>query len=183
MNKFEIVSKYAEAGLSLPKRKTKEAAGYDFAVAEDTIIEPYPVLLEYLTRKTADIQEVMTLDKMADLTKETSCHPTLVPTGIKCQLDPGYYLELSARSSSPLKYWLILANGEGIIDGDYYNNPTNEGDICFQLINLSPLPILLKKGDIIGQGIIKHYNIVDDEFSPKAPRTGGFGSTGSNVNG
>jgi len=28
--KFEIVSKYADAGLSLPVRKTKASAGYDF---------------------------------------------------------------------------------------------------------------------------------------------------------
>ena len=31
-----------------------------------------------------------------------------------------------------------MANGVGIIDADYYNNPDNEGEIFFQLINLSP---------------------------------------------
>jgi dUTP pyrophosphatase len=41
------------------------------------------------------------------------------------------YLELSVRSSCPLKNWLILANGVGIIDADYYNNPQNEGEIFF----------------------------------------------------
>jgi dUTP pyrophosphatase len=35
------------------------------------------------------------------------------------------------RSSSPLKYWIMLANGVGIIDADYYNNPDNEGEIFF----------------------------------------------------
>ena len=41
-----------------------------------------------------------------------------------------------------------------IIDSDYYNNPNNEGEIFFQVINLSPYDIILQKGDTIGQGII-----------------------------
>jgi dUTP pyrophosphatase len=60
---------------------------------------------------------------------------------LKCALDPNTYLELSVRSSTPLKYWLFMANSVGIIDADYYNNIDNEGEIFFQLINLSPYPI------------------------------------------
>ena len=48
---------------------------------------------------------------------------------MKCKIPDGYYLELSVRSSTPLKHWIILANGVGIIDADYYNNPSNEGEI------------------------------------------------------
>ena len=33
MAKFEVVSKYTDAGLSLPVRATANSAGYDFAVA------------------------------------------------------------------------------------------------------------------------------------------------------
>ena len=86
------------------------------------------------------------------------------------------YLQLSVRSSCPLKYWLILANGVGIVDADYYNNPDNEGEIFFQIINLSPMTIKLKKGDIIGQGVILNYNLVEDDFSD-TERIGGLGST------
>ena len=83
---------------------------------------------------------------------------------------------MSVRSSCPLKHWLILANGVGIIDADYYNNPDNEGEIFFQIINLSPFPIILLKGDTIGQGIIKKYmTTIDDEAN--GSRSGGFGST------
>ena len=39
--KFEVISKYTDAGLSLPVRKTKASAGYDFQVAEDTLIPTY----------------------------------------------------------------------------------------------------------------------------------------------
>ena len=81
------------------------------------------------------------------------------------------------RSSTPLKYWLICGNGVGIIDADYCDNPDNEGEIFFQLINLSPFPIKLKKGDIIGQGIVKRYLTTTDEVNNFAVRTGGFGST------
>jgi dUTP pyrophosphatase len=162
-----------------PVRKTKEAAGYDFTVAEDTVILPYKNL--YDTLRLADRLPIYeeknkTIDEVAALTKKYNAKPTLVPTGVKCKLEPDTYLELSVRSSSPLKYWLILANGVGIIDGDYYNNKDNEGEIFFQLINLSPYPILLKKGDAIGQGIIKPYLKTEDDVEGGL-RTGGFGST------
>ncbi len=103
---------------------------------------------------------------------------TLIPTGVKAQIDDGYYLQLAVRSSTPKKKGLILANGIGIVDADYYNNPDNEGEIFFQIINLSPIPVYLKKGDRIGQGIIMRYDRTDDD-SVETIRTGGMGSTGA----
>ena len=178
--KFEIVSKYADAGISLPIRKTEGAAGYDFEVAEDTVIprqtrQHYDLWQAY---GQAELKQPLTLQEVAALTKYTGAKPTLVPTGIKCQLDDGYYLELSVRSSCPLKHWLILANGVGIIDSDYYNNPDNEGHIYFQIINFAPFDIILRKGEAIGQGILKPYLTVEDD-NAKGERLGGFGSTSS----
>ena len=178
--KFEIVSKYADAGLNLPVRKTAGSAGYDFEVAEDIIIPSVIGVINELaafqiTSEFCD-DEFLTLSQAAKLTKESGCKPTLVPTGIKCEIPDGYYLELSVRSSCPLKHWLILANGVGIIDADYYNNPDNEGHIFFQIINLSPFDILLRKGDAIGQGILKRYYLTDDDMATGL-REGGFGST------
>lgn len=63
-----------------------------------------------------------------------------------------------------------------IIDSDYYNNPDNEGHIFFQLVNISPFYIQLKKGDRIGQGIIHKYITVEDDAAA-GTREGGFGST------
>ena len=175
--KFEIISKYADAGLSLPVRKTKASAGYDFQVAEDTIIPSYFSLITKIRNGTQFcVDGIYTLNDMARVTKDFRAKPTLVPTGIKCEMPEGFYLELSVRSSCPLKHWLILANGVGVIDADYYNNPDNEGHIFFQIINLSPFDILLKKGDAIGQGILKKYFITDDDVAT-AERQGGFGST------
>lgn len=171
MIKFERVSAYPN--IVLPERKTAFSAGYDFTVAEDITIPSYPSMIDYEGFKT---NTPMTLKEMADFTKKLNFRPTLVPTGIKCELEPNTYLELSVRSSCPLKHWLILANGVGIIDADYYNNPDNEGHIYFQLINLAPFDINLKKGDVIGQGIIKPYYIVSDD-NATGLREGGFGST------
>ena len=179
--KFEVISKYTDAGLSLPVRKTKASAGYDFQVAEDTLIPSYFKLVDKImnaTHETCHTAGSFTLSEMAQLTKDFRAKPTLVPTGIKCEVPEDMYLELSVRSSCPLKHWLILANGVGIIDADYYNNPDNEGHIFFQIINLSPFDILLKKGDAIGQGILKKYFITDDDVA-QGERTGGFGSTDS----
>ena len=88
---------------------------------------------------------VMTLEEISSLTKSINAKPTLVPTGIKCQMAPNTSLELYVRSSAPLKNWLMLANGVGVVDADYYNNIDNEGEIFFQVINLSPFPSYLKR--------------------------------------
>lgn len=175
MIKFEKVSKYKDVDINLPKRKTKYSAGYDFEVAEDTVIQPMSVLQEKIA-ETIEPGWVMSLDDIAARTKQQKAKPTLVPTGVKCHLDPNTYLQLSVRSSCPLKYWLVLANGVGIIDADYCDNPDNEGEIFFQIINLGPAPIILRKGDVIGQGIIQEYKFTDDDFA-EGLRQGGFGST------
>lgn len=186
--RFEKITKYANVDLDIPKRGTANSAGYDFVVAEDTIIPPYIFLTDKIRDTCFDnnrhedyygFVNPMSLDEMAKLTKELGAKPTLVPTGMKCYLNDDEYLELSVRSSTPLKHWLILANGVGIIDSDYTDNPDNEGHIFFQIINLSPFAIQLYKGDKIGQGIIKRYlKAENDECG--TDREGGFGST-SNV--
>jgi len=93
---------------------------------------------------------LFTLDEVAKITKSAKAKVTLVPTGVKAYMPEGMFLQISVRSSCPLKHWLILGNGVGIIDADYYNNPDNEGHIFFQIINLFPHDILLHKGDKIG---------------------------------
>ena len=189
--KFEKVSKYADADIKMPERKTQFSAGYDMVAAEDYIIPPLYeglkkmelaeevksyTLLDIVFGKKAREKKVYTLDEMNLLTKGAGARPTLVSTGMKCQLDSGYYLELSMRSSSPLKYLLVMANGVGIVDADYYNNPDNEGEIFFQILNLSPYPIKIQKGEAIGQGIIKRYHCAESNTSTNK-RKGGFGST------
>ncbi len=196
MIKFEKISRLENEDFNLPIRKTANSAGYDFEVAESIVIPPYTEALKALSENIAQIAmldeknhikdeegnvvsvkvDPMSLKELNDIVKAYNIKPTLVSTGVKCHLNKDTYLELSVRSSTPLKYWLILANGVGIIDADYCDNPDNEGEIFFQLINLSPVPIVLHKGDIIGQGIIKYFEITDDDTAD-GNREGGFGST------
>ena len=44
---------------------------------------------------------------------------TLAPTGIKSALPLWRWIKVYARSSLPIKFWLIVANSVGIIDSDY----------------------------------------------------------------
>ena len=180
---FEKVSKYDNVEIQMPIRKTANSAGYDMVAAEDIIVPAYADQMNALKYDMAFNQKQLplTIDEISALTKKTKAKPTLIPTGMKCKLDPGTYLELSVRSSSPLKSWLILANSVGIIDADYYNNPDNEGHIYFQMINLSPFDILIRKGEALGQGIIKRYEITDDDAAT-GERVGGFGSTDRSAN-
>jgi len=157
----------------LPQRKTEASAGYDFYVAEDIII---PSFQELNYDFIGDISRAYDLEHVASMIKAMGRKVTLVPTGVKAGMSKDWYLQLSVRSSLPLKHWLILGNGVGIIDADYYNNPDNEGHIFFQIINLLPCAVQLRKGDCIGQGVfLKYGTVVDDNVTEK--RIGGFGST------
>ena len=181
MSKFEVVSSYIDGdkcAVNLPVRATAHSAGYDFAAAKTIVVPAYKNIMEALSDYVAP-KIPYPLSELKNIVKTTKLQPTLVPTGIKCQLDEGCYLEISVRSSTPLNNWIILANGVGIIDGDYYNNPDNEGEIFFQVINLSPIDIVIETGDKIGQGIIKRYEKVEGDATTNA-RTGGFGSTSEN---
>lgn len=174
---FEKVSKYADADIAMPIRKTEQSAGYDMVAAEDYIIPSvWQMVAEAKELWPVADDEFVTMELMSKFTKETGFKPTLVSTGMKCKLDPTTWLQLSVRSSSPLKYWLMMSNGIGVIDADYYNNPDNEGEIFFQIYNLSPFNIQIKKGEAIGQAIILPYGVTEDDVVG-GERIGGFGST------
>lgn len=180
MIKFEKVSKFKDKDIKMPERATANAAGYDMAAAEDVVIPPYYQSVTEMCKNgylENSVNSAFTLNTIKKMTDKPGARPILVSTGVKCKLPMDKYLELSVRSSTPLKYWLILANGVGIIDADYYNCEANEGEIFFQLINLSPYPIQIKKGDIIGQGIIKKYYKTSDDTQTNRLREGGFGSS------
>ena len=102
--------------------------------------------------------------------------PTLVPTGIKAYMQTDEFLQLANRSSNPLKRFLLLANGVGVIDADYYNNPDNEGHIMFQFVNFGVTDVTIKKGERIGQGIFLPF-LKADQDETMGTRTGGFGSS------
>lgn len=150
MTKFELVRKYAGQNELLPRRETQFSAGYDLKAAEDVTIP--------------------------GLNGDVRLKPVLVPTGVKAQLEKDQVLILANRSSNALKRNLIVPNGVGVIDADYYNNPNNEGEIMGLFINLNTEDYKIYKGDRIMQGIITSYAVTEDDEA-KGKRNGGFGST------
>lgn len=101
----------------------------------------------------------------------------LIPTGLKAYMQEDEVLYLYDRSSNPIKQGLVLINSVGVIDSDYYNNPSNEGLMFGQFKNITEKPITVVAGTRIMQGVFSKYLVVDNDVAG-GERTGGFGSTG-----
>ena len=167
---FETVSRVEGKEVTLPTRSTKRSAGYDFIAFEDVTIPP----MSFVESITAPVNNVE-----IPITRHTHL-PVMVKTGIKAYMQEDEFLELANRSSNPGKKGLVLSNGVGIVDSDYYNNEENEGEIAFPFYNLSNESIVIKKGEKIGQGVFRKYLEADEDASNTLDntRSGGFGSTG-----
>ncbi len=98
-------------------------------------------------------------------------------TGLKAFMQAGEVLKIYARSSLSAR-GLTLANGVGIIDSDYCDNPDNEGHIRVILHNYSDRDALITKGERIAQGIFEKYLEAGEENTKLSSRKGGIGSTG-----
>jgi dUTP pyrophosphatase len=170
---FERVSYCpVEYNIELPKRATKHSAGYDFRSDENVIVPSiWNSLLVHGRKKIIKRAIKEQDDRLIEVFK-----PTLVSTGIKAYMQEDEYLQLTNRSSNPLKNFLLLANGVGVIDADYYNNEDNEGHIMFQFINFGFRHKDIKVGDKIGQGTFLKFLKADGD-GVKTSRNGGFGST------
>lgn len=135
--------------IRLPERGTERSAGYDF-------VTPCGIFL--LPNKNI-----------------------IIPSGIKCYFSEdeakNWHLKLYPRSSLGIKKNVILSNGTGIIDADYYNNPDNEGDILISLYNFGSMGIRICSGDKVMQGIFEAYAVTENDIA-SGSRTGGLGSTG-----
>ena len=101
----------------------------------------------------------------------------LIPTGMKCYLFEDSWLMIALRSSTPKKKGLILANGIGIIDSDYADNPDNEGQIFIQVYNLTDHEVLVEKNERIAQGLVMPMHLLDIDNVKLVKREGGLGST------
>lgn len=99
----------------------------------------------------------------------------LIFTDVKAHMYYDNALFLFVRSSMG-KHPVVIANGTGIIDSDYYGNLDNDGNIGFRLLNLGNTPYEIKVGDRIGQGVFVKYGTVKDDNTTET-RQGGFGST------
>lgn len=102
----------------------------------------------------------------------------LVSTGIKVYLPPGEFLLIAIRSSLGRR-GIMLANGIGIIDGDYVDNDQNEGHIQMPIWNSGEERFSAPAGSRVAQAIFMPFLVAGGEGRPRRARVGGFGSTGS----
>ncbi|WP_368400629.1 dUTP diphosphatase [Streptococcus anginosus] len=115
--------------------------------------------------------------KVAERTVIAPKEIKLVPTGVKAYMQAGEVLYLYDRSSNPRKKGLVLINSVGVIDGDYYGNPGNEGHIFAQMQNITDQEVVLEEEDRIVQAVFSPFLLTDNDEADGV-RTGGFGSTG-----
>ena len=101
----------------------------------------------------------------------------LVPTGLVIEVPAGHFLGVFARSSTPLKRGLMVANGVGVVDSDYCG-PTDE--IKVQVLNVTSDPVTVRRGERLAQAIILPFvRATWVEGEAGRPSRGGFGSTGA----
>nr|MBR4280612.1 dUTP diphosphatase [Clostridia bacterium] len=98
-----------------------------------------------------------------------------IPTGIRCEMQPGWVLMLFPRSGLGFKHQVRLANTVGVIDADYFH-AANEGHIMVRIV-CGPNPLTITKGERFCQGVFLPHGLAEEE-TVLSDRTGGFGSTG-----
>lgn len=159
----------------IPNYETKKAACFDLSVL---IIKDDPITFYIGKRK----QEVYSLHDGENGKEYINLMPNeraLIRTGLIFDIPEEYSIRLHSRSGMALKYGLVLANGEGIVDEDY----THETKII--LLNTSNEAVKVYHGDRIAQGEIVKYEQAElyetyEKPGQKTDRVGGFGSTGKN---
>lgn len=130
----------------LPEYKTEGAAGMDLCAA---ISEPL---------------ELKPLER------------TLIPTGLKIELEHGYEAQIRPRSGMSIKHGITLINCVGTIDEDY------RGEVCVPVVNISNEAYTIQPQERIAQMVISKYEQAKIEIVTQLTETirgeGGFGSTG-----
>ena len=101
----------------------------------------------------------------------------LVRTGLVIEVPTGHFLAIFARSSTPLKRGLLVANGVGVVDPDY-SGPSDE--IMIQVLNVTDADVVVRRGDRLAQAIVMASPRVtwQEVTEIRQQVRGGFGSTG-----
>ena len=130
----------------LPEYKTEGAAGMDLYAA---------------------ISEPITLGPL---------ERTLVPTGLKIELEHGCEAQIRPRSGLSIKHGITLINCVGTVDEDY------RGEVCVGLVNLSNETYTIEPDERIAQMVIAKVEQAELKVALALSETsrgaGGFGSTG-----
>lgn len=122
------------------------------------------------------------MDLIAAVRESLTLQPggrTLVPTGLRIALPPGYELQVRPRSGLAFKNGIILPNSPGTIDEDY------RGEVGVIMLNAGDQPFVITRGMRIAQAVVAPVERVSwdecDELDETERGTGGFGSTGTGL--
>ena len=146
MKKVEVKILKLDNNVNAPCYQTEGAAGMDLCAAIEE-----PITLKPLER-------------------------TLIPTGLKIELEHGYEAQIRPRSGLSIKHGITLINCVGTIDEDY------RGEVCVPIVNLSNETYSIQPQERIAQMIIAKVEQAKIEVVTELTGTlrgeGGFGSTG-----
>ena len=95
----------------------------------------------------------------------------LLSTQISVDMPGDIHMQLHARSSLYPKRGFEIPNSPGIIDSDYTE------EIFIPLVSRNPIPVTLKKGERVAQGIFVPYGLTTED-NATGDRLGGIGSSG-----
>ncbi|TVR16215.1 MAG: dUTP diphosphatase [Balneolaceae bacterium] len=119
------------------------------------------------------------MDVRAAIQKPVELQPgsrTLIPTGFKMALPPGYEAQIRPRSGLAFRNGITMLNSPGTIDADY------RGEVKVIAINHGDETFIIHHGDRIAQMVIAPILQVDASVVEELPESsrgeGGFGSTG-----
>jgi dUTP pyrophosphatase len=136
-------------------------------------LKPSVALPEYQTAGAAGF------DLAASEDVEVPPHAiALIPTGLVIRVPDGHFLGIFARSSTPLKRGLMVANGVGVIDQDYCG-ATDE--VKIQVLNFTSAAVRVRTGDRIAQGLfipVARAEWHESTGDLREGSRGGFGATG-----
>jgi dUTP pyrophosphatase len=167
-----------------PEFATHGSACFDiYAHLGEKIVStrPNPKVVVYTMDNQKEEREVkMWAGEKGTFYTAVNLHPAervLVPTGLIFDIPKGYSVRLHPRSGMSLKQGLIMPNGEGIVDCDYYHQT------YVMLYNAGADLVQVKHGERIAQGeLVKtlDYSLKETTIQPEktTERVGGFGSTG-----
>lgn len=152
------VNMVREAGAILPERKTQGSFGYDIAILDEVTIAPF---------ETAKVRTGLRLAK-----------PLYMSPGPEVK---GIALLMTPRSSTILRWGVMIGNTPAIIDADYIDE-----EIQLLLHNVRLTPITIPAHTAVAQAVFVQMVCPDicevEEISAfwlhELGTRGGFGSTG-----
>ncbi|MFU8812067.1 MAG: dUTP diphosphatase [Balneolaceae bacterium] len=119
------------------------------------------------------------MDVRAAILDELKLEPgerTLIPTGLKMAIPPGYEIQVRPRSGLAFRHGITMLNTPGTIDQDY------RGEIKVLAVNLGSESYTFQRGERIAQlvvaPVVQATFSETDTLDETIRGEGGFGSTG-----